>query len=50
MARLNEPDQAHGAGHRLSTLPTETAEDAVVYTLEWLKEATETLEKLNLAF
>jgi len=50
MARLNEPDQAHGAGPRLSLLPEETAEDIVVCSLDWLKEATETPEKLDQAF
>lgn len=38
-ARLNE-DLAPGTGPRLLTLPTETAEDAIVCSLDWLREAT----------
>src|SRR5271168_3581402 len=49
MARLNE-DLAPGAGSRLSTLPAETAEDAVVCSLDWLKEAVKTPDGLDQAF
>ena len=49
MARLNE-DLAPGPGPRLSTLPTETAEDAVVCSLDWLKVAAKTPDGLEQAF
>jgi hypothetical protein len=49
MARLNE-SPAPIAGPRLSLLPSETAEDAVVCSLDWLKEATKTSEGLEQAF
>jgi hypothetical protein len=49
MARLNE-SPAPAAGPRLSLLPSETAEHAVVCSLDWLKEATTTPEGLEQAF
>ena len=48
MARLNETDQTAPAGTRLSLLP-ETA-DAVTCTLDWLRDATQTPERLKEAF
>jgi hypothetical protein len=50
MARLNEESPAPEAGPRLSLLPSETAEDAVVCSLDWLNEATKTPEGLEQAF
>ena len=45
MARLNETDQP-----RFSLLPDEAAEDAFVYTLDWLKEAVQTPKGLEQAY
>ena len=45
MARLNETNQP-----RFSLLPNKAAEDAVVYTLNWLKEAMQTPKGLEQAY
>ena len=50
IARLNETDQPSKERPRFSLLPDEAAEDAVVYTLDWLKEAVQTPEGLEQAY
>jgi hypothetical protein len=50
MARLNETDQPSEERPRFSLLPDEAAEDAVVCTLDWLKEAVQTPKGLEQAY
>ena len=50
MARLNETNQPSKERPRFSLLPDEAAKDAVVCTLDWLKEAVQTLKGLEQAY